>query len=67
MTRPELLEEMRDDYRAKDLKSLKRHFTMGAWLLTEEDKTKISKTIAELEALPQPVQDALRILGGKLI
>lgn len=69
MRREELLEKMREDYRKRDLESLRRHFTMGSWLLTQEDKDKIQGAIYSLEKenLPPMVKEALKILGGRIV
>lgn len=67
--REKLLETMREDYKNKDLKSLKRHFLMGHWILTEEDKGKIEMAIKKLESedLPEIVKYALEVLGGRVV
>lgn len=69
MTRDELIEQMRDDYRQKDLISLKRHYLMGNWLLRLDDKDKIEMAISKLEkeGLPDIVVQALKMLGGKIV
>jgi len=63
MTREGMLEKMREDYRTKNVSSLKRHFSMGQWILTEDDKVKIQKAIDKLDM----VSETLRIIGGKVV
>lgn len=69
MTRETLLEMMRDDYRKKDLNGLRRHFTMGQWLLKDGDKENIRIGIKRLEedGIHPVTREALDILGGRII
>lgn len=70
MHRNDLLDMMREDYRRRDLASLKRHFTMGHWLLTPDDAKKIKGAISTLEktiASDPVIQEALRLLGGRIV
>lgn len=69
MTRESLLEEMREDYRTRNIIALKKHYFMGQWLLNEEDKMKILAAIKNLEeeALHPMVKEALKILGGRIV
>lgn len=67
--REKLLETMREDYKNKDLKSLKRHFLMSQWMLTDEDKGKITKAISTLEheVIPEALRYAHSLLGGEIV
>ena len=69
MTRESLLEMMREDYRTQDIAGLKRHLTLGQWLLTEDDKWKIQTGIKRLEEkkMTPTVKEALKILGGRIV
>lgn len=62
MNREEVLKKLRELYREKDFKSLKRNFLMYSYALTEEDKEKIKKVI-----YPDIVIEAAKILGGKIL
>lgn len=50
MNRDTLLEKMREHYKNKDVKSLKRGLSLGAFFLLDEDKTKIQLAIQKLES-----------------
>lgn len=50
MNRNTLLEKMREHYKNKDIKSLKRGLSLGAFFLLDEDKTKIQLAIQKLES-----------------
>ena len=60
---------MREDYRKNDLDSLRRHFLLAQWFLTDEDKGKIRCAIEVLEQkqLSPLVRYALKVLGGSIV
>ncbi len=62
MNREEVLKKLRELYKEKDFKSLKRNFLMHSYALTEEDKEKIKKVL-----YPGIVIQAAKILGGKIL
>ncbi len=69
MNREKLLELLREDYRQRDLDALRKHFNLGTWLLTPEDKTKVSGAIYTLESNDRTplINHTLKTLGGRLL
>lgn len=67
------LEKMREAYRLGDVVHLKKLYLMGNWMLTDEERSKISAAINQLEETPpiKPasplVEEALRVLGGRIV
>ncbi len=64
LTREKLLEKMREDYKNGDVRSLKSKYYLSAFLLTNEDKKKISLAIVKLEGGPLSVKEALTQFDG---
>lgn len=64
LSREAVLEQLRECYRQKDVASLKRKFYLYNYLLTDEDRAKILPLIEDIHPM---VQEALKVLGGRLI
>lgn len=69
MNRHKLLELLREDYRKSDLGALRRHMSMGKWLLTGEDIEKVSKAIITLQSTERMklIEHTTTVLKGTLV
>lgn len=67
LTREELLEELRECFRRRDIKTLNALLEAGARSLTNEDRQKIEAAMEKLGREGTLVEQALVMLGGKIV
>ncbi|MFA6790418.1 MAG: hypothetical protein WCR65_02470 [Parcubacteria group bacterium] len=59
-----LIVELRQLYKEGKIEELKRKYTLGKWMLSEEERNNIEKALAKEESL---FDYALRKMGGKIV